>query len=130
MTFSESCDAGFTLTEEGCVQCPADSYVYDWAGVDVCGTCPEGKMSAAGSAGEDKCYYGKYLCSNWSPIYRAYRSRKFREALYKGVVDIFNSVNINLKLRKASVGCHAIMCKNRVIIKNTNPQPPVMLDRE
>ena len=46
------------MTESGCVECGANTYSSDAAA--ECTSCPEGKVSAAGSTSEDDCQYGSY----------------------------------------------------------------------
>ena len=45
------------MTDSGCQQCGENSYSGDEA--SSCTSCPEGNVSAAGSASEDDCEYGK-----------------------------------------------------------------------
>ena len=44
------------MTESGCQQCEENTYSGD--GAESCTSCPDGKISAAGSTSEADCYYG------------------------------------------------------------------------
>ena len=57
---SEPCTAGNYMTESGsCQQCEKNTYSGDDA--DSCTSCPDGKISAAGSTSEADCEYGLYF---------------------------------------------------------------------
>jgi uncharacterized Zn finger protein (UPF0148 family) len=45
------------MTDRGCKQCGANTFSGD--GASSCTSCPDGKLSAAGSTSEDECQYGK-----------------------------------------------------------------------
>ena len=45
------------MTESGCQQCGENTYSGD--GAESCTSCPEGKISVAGSMSEADCSYGK-----------------------------------------------------------------------
>ena len=55
-SFTATCTAGSYVTEGGCVECGANTYSGDAA--TECTSCPEGKLSAAGSTSEAYCRYG------------------------------------------------------------------------
>ena len=44
------------MTESGCQQCEENTY--SGPGAESCTSCPDGKVSAAGSALIDDCVYG------------------------------------------------------------------------
>ena len=58
---SAPCDAGSRMTEQGCVQCRADTY--SGSGAEECINCPERKISAAGSVDLTDCYFCKFIKS-------------------------------------------------------------------
>ena len=45
------------MTENGCQQCGKNTYSGD--GAESCASCPDGKISDAGSTTEADCEYGK-----------------------------------------------------------------------
>jgi uncharacterized Zn finger protein (UPF0148 family) len=45
------------MTETGCQQCGENTFSGD--GASSCTSCPDGKVSFAGSTSEDDCDYGK-----------------------------------------------------------------------
>ena len=52
------------MTEGGCVECGANTYSGETA--TECTSCPEGKLSAAGSTSEADCQYGLYyILQSW-----------------------------------------------------------------
>ena len=57
--FSAPCSAGNYMTESGCQQCEENTY--SGAGASECTSCPDDKVSAAGSTSEDACKYGLYF---------------------------------------------------------------------
>ena len=46
------------MHESGCVECGANTYSSDAA--TECASCPDNKVSAAGSNSEADCQYGSY----------------------------------------------------------------------
>ena len=50
------CLAGDHMTASGCEQCPSNTYSQDKA--DSCLSCPDDKVSDAGSTSTDDCRYG------------------------------------------------------------------------
>ena len=57
MNVAARCSAGNYMTKTGCRQCGENSYSGD--GASSCTSCPDDKVSAAGSASQDDCDYGK-----------------------------------------------------------------------
>ena len=53
---SAPCSAGDYMTDSGCQQCGENTFSGD--GASSCTSCPDGKLSAAGSTSEDDCEYG------------------------------------------------------------------------
>ena len=54
--FSAPCTAGKYMTESGCQLCGNNTYSGD--GAESCTSCPDGKISVAGSSSEADCRYG------------------------------------------------------------------------
>ena len=48
------------MTDNGCQQCGKNAYSGD--GAESCTSCPDGKISDAGSTSEADCEYGKEQC--------------------------------------------------------------------
>ena len=60
--FSEPCTAGNYMTESGsCLQCEENTF--SGYNADSCTSCPDDKISDAGSTSEDDCQYGLYFKS-------------------------------------------------------------------
>ena len=57
--FSAPCSAGDYMTDTGCQQCEENTY--SGAEASECTSCPDGKISAAGSTTEDDCQYGLFF---------------------------------------------------------------------
>ena len=47
------------MTDSGCQQCGENTYSGD--GASSCTSCPDGKLSVAGSTSEFDCYFGMAL---------------------------------------------------------------------
>merc|ERR1740124_906449 len=50
----EDCEAGHYMTDNGCEQCPENTW--SEAGASSCSQCPEGQMSDAGSTSQEDCH--------------------------------------------------------------------------
>ena len=50
------------MTETGCQQCGVNTFSVP--GASSCTSCPDDKISPAGSTSEDDCYHGKNAKSN------------------------------------------------------------------
>ena len=54
---NKKCKAGNFLTDDGCQQCPENTFSADKA--TSCTSCPDGKISPAGSTSASDCEYGE-----------------------------------------------------------------------
>merc|ERR1740124_1111665 len=50
----EDCEAGHYMTDNGCEQCPENTWSED--GASSCSQCPKGQMSDAGSTSQEDCH--------------------------------------------------------------------------